>query len=75
MFYALLRNKKKKRKADINEILSHDRKLVWTRNDYLQLWRNHYEKLFKQNKIPQEVEDKVSVSTNSSIVSLDMLDL
>ena len=75
MFYAILRNKRKP-KVEISKILSQEGKLEWTRNEYLQLWRNHFEKLLNSEEISQEGEyEEVNVSTNNNTVILDILDL
>ena len=48
---------------------------ISTKNEYHQVWYNHYEKLENSKEKSQGREDEVNVSTNSNAVNMDMLDL
>ena len=67
-----MRNKTKP-KGEIDKILNQEGKLMWTRNEYIQAWKHHYEKT-TGFRIPQE-EDEVNASTNNNIVILDKQEL
>jgi hypothetical protein len=73
LLYAVIRNKTKP-KSEISKILDQNGNLVWTREKYLQTWKNHYERLLATEEKTEAVETNLP-TTSEENENMDMMDV
>ena len=59
-----------KPKSEISKILNEDGKLVWTKGEYLQTWKNYYENLLTTYVVSQK--ETATCFQNKESRNLDM---
>jgi hypothetical protein len=66
-----MRNKTKP-KSEIGKILDQNGNYAWTREKYLQTWKNHYERLLATEEKTEAIETNL-LTTNEENENMDMM--